>query len=324
MEIIRYSEAWRNEWEAFVATAINGTFLHSRAFFDHNQQNSVDDASFIYYKKRKIVAVLPAVCYEKGDKKYLHSHARATYGGFVVSEGVGIEEALLMLDLLFAQAQAMDVSEIIIRNPFRIFNAGLADETDYAMWYKGFVLASRELEIAVDLRPDLATIRSRYENGAKYNLKKALKSPNLQLRQSEDFASFWAMLEANLLAKHGTKPVHNLDDFLQLRQLVGAQNIRLFAAYIGEEMACGVLVFLFGKKAIHAQYIASDAQYQELRLLNAVIDDVIAWGQSEKYNYFNLGTANEAQGREINFGLFHFKEGFGGRGVLRETMKYEV
>lgn len=324
MEIIRYSETWRGEWEAFVATAINGTFLHSRAFFDHNPQNSIDDASFIYYKKRKIVAVLPAVCYEKNGKKYLHSHARATYGGFVVGEGVGIEEALLMLDLLLAQAKELLIDEIIIRNPFRIFNSALADETDYAMWYKGFVLASRELEIAVDLRPNLEEIRHKYENGAKYNLKKALKSPDLQLRQSEDFAPFWAMLEANLLAKHGTKPVHTLDNFLQLRQLVGAAHIRLFAAYIGEELACGVLVFLFGNKAIHAQYIASDAKFQELRLLNAVIDDIIAWGNAEKYHYFNLGTANEAQGREINFGLFHFKEGFGGRGVLRETMKYEI
>jgi len=51
-----------------------------------------------------------------------------------------------------------------------------------------------------------------------------------------------------------------------------------------------------------------------------VIDHIINWGTENKYSYFNLGTANEEAGRKINYGLFHFKEGFGGRGILRETM----
>lgn len=72
--------------------------------------------------------------------------------------------------------------------------------------------------------------------------------------------------------------------------------------------------------AIHAQYVASDSNYQDLRPLNAVIDEISDWGFKNSFSYFNLGTANESAGREINYGLFHFKEGFGGRGILRETM----
>lgn len=319
VEIVRYTEEHANAWNELVSKSINGTFLHSRSFFDHNPLNKQDDCSFLYYKKNKVAGVIPCNLYEREGKRILHSYMRSTYGGFVVNEENGVEEAVEMVEKLIAEAKALDVQEIIIRNPFRIFQRQLCDETDYAMWYHGFTLKSRELEIAIDLRAAAADkLKLRYNNGTKYNVKKAVKF--VQVSESDDYKTFWYLLEQNLLEKHGTKPVHSLDGFNILKSNVGDDKIKLFAGFVDNKMVCGVVTFLFRNTAIHAQYIGSDSACQDIRPLNAVIDYIIEWGHREKFEYFNLGTANEQGGRVINNGLFHFKEGFGGRGTLRETM----
>ncbi|MBP6731616.1 MAG: GNAT family N-acetyltransferase [Chitinophagales bacterium] len=317
VEIKRYTEDLRGDWDGLVAASINGTFLHTRSFFDHNPQNAKDDCSFIYYKNNKPVALIPAALYQRNENLIWHSHPRSTYGGFVVNTEVGTEEAMEMVELLINECRELKVQEVIVRNPFRIFNKALCDETDFAMWYYGFKLSAREVEIAVPLKGDITELRKKYENGTKYNVKKAVKTVVSSI--SEDYETFWQILETNLMEKHGKKPVHNYEQFLELKRKVGDDCIKLFAGFIDGKMVCGVLVFVFSKD-IHAQYIGADSNHQAIRPVNAVIDYIIEWANGQGYEYFNLGTGSSEGGRNVNLGLFHFKEGFGGRGVLRETM----
>lgn len=316
LECRPYNEALEKEWDAFITNnKRNATFLHSRQFFKHNALNSVDDASLMFYKKNKLKAVLPATLYKKDEQLVFHSHSRSTYGGFIVDNAAGVEEAMEIVEATLGFAKQNNVNEIIVRNPFRIFQQVPTDETDYAMWYYGFVIKSRELECTVRLDGNAL---QRYENGAKYNIKKAVKT--VEVRETDNYARFWEMLTHNLLEKHGSKPVHTLQQFQQLINLSGQDKVKLMGGFIEGKMVCGVLLFICAPMVLHAQYIASDSQYQDIRPLNAVINFIITWGTENKYSYFNLGTANEDAGRKINYGLFHFKEGFGGRGILRETM----
>lgn len=319
LESHRYRNDEAAAWDAFIDRSINGTFLHSRRFFDHNPLNSEDDHSLVFLKKQRIVAVFPAALYERNSRFIYHSHPRATYGGFVVSDDTGVEESLEMVETVIAYAKELNAAEIIVRNPFRIFNKRPADETDYAMWYHGFSILSREMESAVLLDEDP---RARYQNGARYNIKKALKT--VEVRECELFSGFWEMLEENLRQKHNSVPTHSLEQFLHLRSLVGADKIKLFGGFIEGRLVAGVVLFNFYPTAMHAQYIASDPNYQDVRPINAVIDVLIDWGRENGFTYFNLGTANEQQGKKFNLGLFHFKEGFGARSVLRETMSLSL
>jgi lipid II:glycine glycyltransferase (peptidoglycan interpeptide bridge formation enzyme) len=96
--------------------------------------------------------------------------------------------------------------------------------------------------------------------------------------------------------------------------------VKLFAAYLEGIMIGGILIFIANRYVVHAQYIASDSRYQEYRPLNATIDSISIWAKNAGYKYFNLGMATEPGGIIVNDGLMRFKEGFGARGVLRETM----
>jgi hypothetical protein len=317
LELLRYTDAHEKDWETFVAHALNGTFLHSRAFFNHNPLNKRDDCSFLFYKKNKVAGVIPCALYEKDSKFILHSHLRSTYGGFVLNQEIGVEEALEMVEKLIAEAKALNVQEIVIRNPFRIFHKQLCDETDYAMWFYGFSIKSRELETAVRLG-DYQQVQSLYDDSTKRSIKKSRQNVTVQL--SDDFQSYWNLLEQNLIQKHGTKPTHSYSDFQILLKTIGNDKIKLFAAFKDLKMIAGIIVFVANNVVLHAQYIASDDLYQEFRPLNAVIDEIIQWGCNNKFTFLNLGTSNTDGGRGINTGLFRFKEGFGGRNTLRETM----
>lgn len=317
LEIVRYSDSLEISWNEAVTNSINGTFLHTRAFFDHNALNRIDDCSFLYFKKNKVAGVIPGTLYEKDGRIILNSHLRATYGGFVVTNEVGVEEAVEMVEKLVLEAKKLQVNEIIIRNPFRIFHQKICEETDYAMWYHGFSIKSRELETVVQLH-QLKEAQSEFDSSTLRSVRKSRQHISVTL--SDNFEMYWELLHNNLSRNHGIKPTHSYPDFQLLLQKIGFEKIKLFAGFKSGQMAAGIVVFLANKISLHAQYIASDEALQEFRPLNAVVDEIIQWGAENKFLYLNLGTSNTDAGKGINAGLFRFKEGFGGRNTLRETM----
>jgi len=312
----RYTDTAENVWDEFIdRNNRNATFLHSRKFFNHNPNNKTDDASLMFYKNGKLIALLPAATLQTNGRKQLISHLRSTYGGYIKDHSVGVEDALELVESTVAFAKEQGFGEVIIRNPFRIFHQFPSDETDYAMWYHGFTILKREVESVVQLQEDAP---SYYDDSTRRSIKKAWKS--VTVKESEDFIGYWEILSENLKARHQAAPTHELEDILYLRELVGANRIRLFGAFADDKMVAGIVVFVSNKLAMQTQYIASDINYQQLRPLNAVIDHLIQTGYREGFRYLNLGTSNEEDGKKINAGLFRFKEGFGAKATLRETM----
>lgn len=311
-----YDDEQEKIWEEFIQkNNRNATFLHSRKFFNHNPLNKQDDSSLLFYKNGKLIAMLPACLLPKDNQLVFQSHPRSTYGGFVVDDSCGVEEAIAIVNATVQFAKSKNAVEIIIRNPFRILHQLPSDETDYAMWYHGFSIKSRELECAVKLSPQAEL---RFEDSTKRSIKKALKT--VTVKESEQFSEYWEMLTINLKQKHNSTPTHTIEEFNQLRNLVPKEHIKLFGGYIEDKLIAGIVVFVYPPSTLHAQYIAFDLNFQNERPLNAVIDYILKWGWQQGFAYFNLGMGNEEAGRVINYGLFRFKEGFGGRSVLRETM----
>lgn len=312
-----YKKEKEEEWESFIRTNNrNATFLHSRAFFNHNALNETDDSSLLFYKNGKLRAVLPASGLLREEKKVLISHPRSTYGGFVIDHSVGVEDAIEIVDTTISYARSNGFQKIEIRNPFRIFHQCPSDETDYAMWYHGFTIRKRKVESAVLLQENAEDY---YDDSTRRSIKKAWKSVTVE--ETEDFEGYWQLLTENLMTRYQTKPTHQLNDILQLRRLVGADKIRLYGAFTENRLIAGIVVFVANQQTMQTQYIASDSNYQQLRPLNAVIDYLIKTGFQKGFRYLNLGTSNEDDPKKINAGLFRFKEGFGAKATLRETME---
>lgn len=321
IEVQPYNESLANEWDRFLEEkARNATFLHTRKFFLHNPINQEQDASLIFTKKTNIVGVVPAV-YQKTDEKTIwNSHAFCTYGGFVVSEKVGVEDALEIIGKTIQFAKANNVSEMIVRNPFRIFHKIPTDEIDYALWFNGFQILRRDIELALQLtKYSGKTIAESYDGQTRKAVRKAEKE-NVSVKISQDFEEFWKILDANLKEKHDTKPTHSIDEFERLYELIGGDKIKLFGAYFNDQLIAGIIVFVANEKAVHAQYIAGASDFQHLRPVNLLIHRIAVWALENNFEFFNLGMSNDPDG-SVNVGLSRFKEGFGARSVLRETVR---
>jgi len=318
IQLHKFRDDLEEIWDDFVYTkAKNSTFLHSRKFYNHNQLNKVDDCSLLFLKKNKVIALFPAILSESDDDKVLYSHKRSTYGGFIFSNEISIADLDLVLTLLIDYVKAESISQIIVRPTFSIYHKTLSQEIDYLIWKNGFSIKSRELELAIDLRLDIENL---YADSTKRSIKKAMKA-GVMVQESEDLKSYWKILEKNLAEKHQTSPVHSIQDINLLRTLVGKEKLRLFTATLDENIIAGILTFVANENVLHAQYIAFDNAFQDFRPLNAVIDHIAKKAKEEQFSYFNLGMVTEPGGHEFNEGLCRFKEGFGARGVLRETMQ---
>jgi len=319
-DVVPFTDQYSVAWDDFVENrSINGTFLHSRKFYNHHPQNRLDDNSFLFYKKKKLVAVIG--CTLQGEGSLLISHPRSTYGGFIVSNLFGVEDSLAIVQLFLEEAKKMAVKEIIIKMPFRIFYKKPCDEFDYALWYFGFNVLYRELEIAIPLDQKL-NLEANYTEGTRSGVHKALK--NLTVEESNDYRSFWDLLEKTLQERHNKIPTHNYSQICDLLQNVGDQKIKLFVTKKGKQMIAGLVLFVLNDICMHAQYIAYDFTFQNERPLNILLHHVSKWGQDKGYQYFNLGRPTEDNGNIVNFNLFKFKESYGGRGVLRETMHIKI
>jgi hypothetical protein len=320
LQLVRYSEEYKEGWDRFLKHTVNGTFLHSRKFFQHNEVNATDDHSLMFYKKNQLVALFPAIAYEKEGEMILHSHLRSTYGGVLYKTCLAVADLESAIILLTEYARKNQFSRVVIRPTFTIYHCSLAAEFDYLLWKNRFEIASRELELAIDLSLDL---EENLDDSTRRSVRKAAKS-GVVVEETENYASYWDVLERNLHSRYGKKPVHSLDQINLLRNLVGKENIRLFCAMVSGKIVGGILTFAANDRVLHAQYIASDLEFQDYRPLNAVIYFISVKAKEEKFKYFNLGMVSEPGGRDFNYGLSRFKEGFGARGVLRETMQLSL
>ena len=81
------------------------------------------------------------------------------------------------------------------------------------------------------------------------------------------------------------------------------------------------VVIIECRKVAHTQYIASGEEGRTYGALDLLFRHLIN-ERYKQFDYLDLGTSNEDDGRYLNEGLIHQKEGFGGRAVCYDT--YEI
>lgn len=309
MRIERYTARDRDRWNAFVRSSRNGTFLFDRDYMDYHADRFADHSLLACDESDRLLALLPA--HEAGQR--LVSHGGLTYGGFVVDDRM---TATLMLELFGA---AMDnlrrsgFAALLYKCIPYIYHRAPAEEDRYALFRAGARLTRRDHLAVIDHRAPLARQERRQRS-----VRKAAKL-GLAVRESEDFGAYWEILRANLMSRYGVEPVHSVDEMVLLKSRF-PERIRLFAAYDGEAMRAGVVVYV-SDCVCHAQYIGASDEGREQGALDAVFEQLIG-AFAGVTRYFDFGTSTEHDGMFLNAGLADFKEGFGARTVVHDH--YEV
>ncbi len=315
IEVARYSEQYRQQWDDFVEQSQQGTLFHTRAFLAYHPPARFDDASLLFFKKEKLIAVLPAAAVVREGKKILSSHPGASFGGLATAlltlrEATSLVEAMLQ----FCRREAYAALEL--HPPPAIYSSSSDHLLEFVYHRAGFQYQRREWAQAVCLAPGCSTEINQYDDEFQRKIRRAQKLGCI-VRETEDLPGFYELLQNNLALRHGAQPTHTLAELLDLRQRF-PRRIRLLAACVEEKMVAGFLLFVCNARTVLAFYISQLYEYQRYRAVNLLTHEARSWCTREGFSYFDFGASTIAS--EPNWGLIEFRENAGAQGVFRDTM----
>jgi hypothetical protein len=322
MKIKPYSDKFENDWDDFVRHSRNGTFMQQRKFINYHAEGKFQDCSLVVYDdQNRIIAVIPAALKNEGEKTIFCSHPGASHGGIIHNQRFDTSKALKLIPLLIEHCRGINVKAIEIKMVPRIYYSWPSDEIDFSLRYNGFTSDISELATALPLK-NVEGVDSFMDKNCIRNRNVAINR-GVTVKENDNLAIFWGILENNLRKKHNTLPTHTYKEIHDIIQRF-PDKIKLFSAFYQEKMIAGVLVFILNSRVLNCFYICHDEKFQHFRPLNLVFSSLITWGLNEGFHFVDWGISTENKGKEINSGLFKFKEGFGGRGVLRETYRLSL
>lgn len=306
-----YQPKFKSAWNTFVTHSKNATFLFQRDFMEYHHDR-FDDFSLMIFKKGKVVGLLPANRVE--DE--LHSHQGLTYGGLLLSKDVKFKTVLHSFEVLLKFLDAHNIATLFIKEIPIIYHQIPSEEVRYLNFILNAKLVRRDTLSVIDNQRHLKFSSSRREG-----IKRAQKQ-DLKIVNDDDFEAFWnTILETNLRKKHDASPVHSLEQILYLKERF-PENIKQFNVYLGEQIVAGATIFETENVA-HCQYISGNPDKNTLGSLDALHDYLINKVYAEK-RYFDFGTSNENNGKNINEGLQFWKEGFGARTMTQDFYKIDT
>ncbi len=312
MKVQRYDSSLKELWDRFVQKSKNGTFLFLRDYMDYHSDRFPDHSLVIWNDKESAIALLPASINESGT---LTSHAGLTYGGFIVDETMKTALMMKIFDEVLQYLATHGVNRVIYKVIPHIYHSIPAEEDRYCLF-----LLSAEL-----IRCDVLTVIDYChippcQARRKRSIRKALQN-GIEVIKTEDYESFWQILQDSLATGHNVNPVHTLAE-IKLLAFRFPEHIQLFGAFQAGTMMAGTVLYL-SQNVCHLQYVAANEAGKRSGAMDLITEFLI--GQyGGPVRYLDFGISTEDNGWFLNRGLVDYKEGFGGRTVVHEHFKLDL
>lgn len=313
IEIIKYSENLKEQWNSFLNVSKNPSFLFDRNFMDYHSDR-FNDYSLLAFIDANLVAILPANI----DNGKLISHQGLSYGGLIFKNELRLSEIIEIIKAMLVYLNSNSIDRWFLKLIPRMYNLRPSDEVDWVLFKLAAKLYRRDTALVIDNNAKPI----HYQERRKRSIKKALKLDiNIKDGDSE-FDPFWEqVLVPNLLSKHGVSPVHSIEEIKLLASRF-PDNIKQYNIYIQTKIVAGCTIFL-NKNVVHAQYISGSSEGRDSGCLDFLFDHLIK-NEFSSYRYFDFGICNEKDGQFINKGLLDWKEGFGARSICHEFYEVET
>ena len=183
-----YTPTTSGAWNEFAANAKNSHFFFQRDYMEYHRDRFEDDSLLFYDEKGRLLALLPAT--KHGET--IISHGGLTFGGFLVGERMTVETMLDVMEATKKFLAGLGCRELIYKCMPYIYCSYPAEEDRYALFRAEAELIRRDVSTAIFLP-------KRY--GCSCMRKRAVKKgqrQGVQVRESKDFATYIAMLNAVL------------------------------------------------------------------------------------------------------------------------------
>ena len=316
----QYINQNESRWDQFVSSGNNGTLFHLRKFLNYHPQDRFQDHSILIEKKQNLFSVLPAAELIVDGKRILVSHPGSTVGSFVVPENLSIADAMSMSEALVTYVKEKNFSGIRITLPPTLYQRRLSNYMDFSFFKQGFTYSKRDVTSILFLEDSLDKNLAKFKSSHLRAVRNA-QEKGVNVRQSNDFDSFYNILEQNLKIRHSVSPTHTLAELKNIHAMF-PDRINLFAAFVKGVMVAGVVNFVVNDHVVLAFYISHDEAYQEFRAVNLLFYSIFDWAIQQGFRIYDFGTFTVNE--EPNMGLGRFKENFGASGIFRDTIELKL
>lgn len=308
IEITKYNDQKKSEWNNFIVKSKNAFFLFNRDYMGYHSDRFIDH-SLLVYRGNKVIALLPAN--ELGDK--IFSHQGLTYGGVLSLPETTLLETIEILRLTLEYYRNLNFKSFVYKAIPHFYHKNPACEDLYALSLMGAKLVRRNASAVVDLKNRIA-----YTKGRKSQISKA-KKEQFVIEKSVDFNGFMFLVQERLKEKYDTISTHTTEEIIHLHSLF-PENIKLYICRDSIAMHAGVIIFETETTA-HCQYIGTSHYGRDVGALDLLTDFLIKEEFSAK-SYFDFGTSADFSEFGINIGLHKNKESYGARSVICDI--YEI
>jgi hypothetical protein len=297
----RYNPNRKTEWDAFVRSAKNATFLFERDYMEYHADRFVDYSLMVFHGK-KLMALLPGNLNAEGT---LVSHGGLTYGGLILSRSGSLMKVMACFIACLRHLFEQGIAKLLYKQIPSFYCALSNDDMAFVLCLLKAKLCQRDASIVIN-----QANRIPFRKGRKSEISKAHRF-GVRLVEEYNFGPFWEkVLIPRLARRYGVSPVHTMEEMTRLVSKF-PDNIKQFSAYFGGQIVAGTTIYEMPGVA-HTQYIGVSA----LGKRTGALDYLMSWLIDERYRhkqYFDFGTCKKGDRRSLNYGLLNWKEGFGGR-----------
>ncbi len=320
MEVVEYSEEWKEKWDRFVDESNNGTMFHKQIFFDYHAPGKFKFNHLIVLDKGNIVALLPGSIVE-GD--IFESPIGASYGS-IVTKDIKFEKTLKIVETIIDYGKEKGFAEYLLTSAPQIYETVQNQNLDFAMLWSGFKFDLHYISSAIKLDKERDII-SRFSPTIRRNVRKSLRNPDIRVEINERYDEFYPILLDNK-ARHNVKPTHSYEDLLKLNKLMPGA-LKLFMVYYKDKPIAGSSMFFTNKNVALCFYNMLLYDYQHLKPIQRVMYEVVKYSTERGYKYVDIGVSQDTKAANPmtpSMSLINFKEKFDAKTVMRNTLRLKL
>ncbi|MFA3783063.1 GNAT family N-acetyltransferase [Melioribacteraceae bacterium 4301-Me] len=315
MEIIPYTEEWKEKWDQFVIESNNGTMFHLQKFLDYHTPGKFTFHHLIFLDKGEIVAVLPGSLSVDG---LFESPIGASYGS-IVTRDIKFSKAMEIVETLLNFGRENNIKEFLLTPAPLIYETYPNQSLDFAMLWCGFSYKLHYISSAIKLDKE-RDILQRFSPTVRRNIRKTFRDFKLHVEINEKYNEFYPILLENK-ARHNVKPTHTYEDLLRLKELL-PDRLKLFMVYYNNKPIGGSLMFFPNKKVALCFYNMLLYDYAEFKPIQRVMYEVVKYCTDEGFSYVDIGVSQDTKAENPmtpSMSLIEFKEKFDAKTIMRNT-----
>lgn len=305
------------KWLALLEKSDGATLFHHPDFLGYHGDKFAE-LHIGVFKGEELFGLIPMALVDEQGMKVAKSPYGASYGGFIFSKITDYAESAEIAGSFILLLKSINVQHFRMTPSLPIYYHTHSDTFIFALLERGLKIVNSDISNAVCVQ-DKDIINECLNSKTRNLYKKAAKS-SLSIVEKDSLDVFWQLLEITY-QKHGTVSTHSKQELEHL-MFQFPTKITCDTVYLEATPLAAIAYFEINNLVTLSFYHVQNYEYKHHQPLTYLIVHALNKAKKEGKQYYDFGTSSVNMVANPN--NFHFKEGFGAKGIFRMTYSMDL